>query len=232
MALMLLPHWTDGCIGSMEGLFFEASATTPFHFLTQVELSAAPSAAQRDLPVRRLRHRQGRAPPPADGRPLLPRHLGRGDDRRTRPARPHGAGHVGPVGDLRGGRLRPRHPARQRAGRARRRQRRAGRLDLPDEGRRTASAPDPPCGGTRTSAAQDVLLASSGPDAWQRVDVDDPQPDQPAGRPRRGERPRGGHRQASRSTSTRSGRRCSSRRPTSRTGTRAAPTARTAWRRT
>jgi len=50
MALMLLPHWTDGCIGSMEGLFFESSATTPFHFLTQVELSAAPSAAQRDLP--------------------------------------------------------------------------------------------------------------------------------------------------------------------------------------
>lgn len=50
MALMLLPHWTDGCIGSMEGLFFESSTTTPFHFLTQVELSAAPSAAQRDMP--------------------------------------------------------------------------------------------------------------------------------------------------------------------------------------
>ncbi len=50
MALMLFPHWTDGCIGSQEGLFFEASATTPFHFLMQVELSAAPSAAQRDLP--------------------------------------------------------------------------------------------------------------------------------------------------------------------------------------
>ena len=50
MALMLLPFWTDGCIGSMEGLYFEASATTPFHFLTQVELSTAPSAAQRDLP--------------------------------------------------------------------------------------------------------------------------------------------------------------------------------------
>jgi hypothetical protein len=48
--LMLLPHWTDGCIGSMEGLFFEASATTPFHFLMQSELSAAPSRAQRDLP--------------------------------------------------------------------------------------------------------------------------------------------------------------------------------------
>ncbi|HET6951088.1 MAG TPA: hypothetical protein VFI47_11970 [Acidimicrobiales bacterium] len=50
MALMLLPHWTDGCVGSMEGLYFEASATTPFHFLTQVELSTSPSAAQRDLP--------------------------------------------------------------------------------------------------------------------------------------------------------------------------------------
>ncbi|MEA2686933.1 MAG: hypothetical protein QOE93_2128, partial [Actinomycetota bacterium] len=27
MALMLLPYWTDGCIGSMEGLYFESSAT-------------------------------------------------------------------------------------------------------------------------------------------------------------------------------------------------------------
>ena len=50
MALMLLPYWTDGCIGSMEGLYFEASATTPYHFLMQTELSAAPSAAQRDMP--------------------------------------------------------------------------------------------------------------------------------------------------------------------------------------
>ena len=52
MALMLLPFWTDGCIGSMEGLYFEASTTTPFHFLIQSELSAAPSSAQRDLPYR------------------------------------------------------------------------------------------------------------------------------------------------------------------------------------
>jgi hypothetical protein len=50
MALMLLPHWTDGCIGSMEGLYFEASTTTPYHFMTQSELSAAPSRPQRDLP--------------------------------------------------------------------------------------------------------------------------------------------------------------------------------------
>lgn len=50
MAPMLLPFWTDGCIGSMEGLYFEASATTPYHFLNQAELSAKPSSAQRDLP--------------------------------------------------------------------------------------------------------------------------------------------------------------------------------------
>lgn len=50
MAPMLLPYWTDGCIGSMEGLYFEASTTTPFHFLNQSMLSANPSRAQRDLP--------------------------------------------------------------------------------------------------------------------------------------------------------------------------------------
>ena len=50
MALMLLPYFTDGCIGSMEGLYFESSTTTPFHFLNQSELSTGPSRAQRDLP--------------------------------------------------------------------------------------------------------------------------------------------------------------------------------------
>ena len=50
MAPMLLPYWTDGCIGSMEGLYFESSTTTPFHFLMQSELSLAPSRAQRGLP--------------------------------------------------------------------------------------------------------------------------------------------------------------------------------------
>jgi hypothetical protein len=54
MALMLLPFWTNGCIGSMEGLFFESSATTPYHFLNQAELSARPSSAQRDLPYESL----------------------------------------------------------------------------------------------------------------------------------------------------------------------------------
>ena len=51
MALMLLPHWTDGCIASMEGLFFEASGTTPYHFLTTAALSK-----QSSNPVRQLRY--------------------------------------------------------------------------------------------------------------------------------------------------------------------------------
>lgn len=51
MALMLLPHWTDGCIASSEGLFFEASGTTPYHFLT-----AAAMSANSSNPVRQLRY--------------------------------------------------------------------------------------------------------------------------------------------------------------------------------
>lgn len=50
MALMLLPFWTDGCIGSMEGLYFESSATAPYHWLNADDLSTAPSNPQRDLP--------------------------------------------------------------------------------------------------------------------------------------------------------------------------------------
>ena len=51
MALMLLPHWTDGCIASMEGLFFEASGTTPYHFVT-----AAAMSSNSSNPVRELRY--------------------------------------------------------------------------------------------------------------------------------------------------------------------------------
>ena len=50
MSLMLLPYWTDGCIGSMEGLLFESSSTTPFHFINQNELSVSPSNAVVGLP--------------------------------------------------------------------------------------------------------------------------------------------------------------------------------------
>jgi hypothetical protein len=51
MALMLLPFWTDGCMASMEGLFFEASGTTPYHFLTTAAMSK-----QSSNPVRELRY--------------------------------------------------------------------------------------------------------------------------------------------------------------------------------
>ena len=54
MAPMLLPHWTDGCIASMEGLYFESSPTVPFHFLMQSELSASPSRPMRGLPYNAL----------------------------------------------------------------------------------------------------------------------------------------------------------------------------------
>ncbi|HEX9548700.1 MAG TPA: hypothetical protein VF942_15265, partial [Acidimicrobiales bacterium] len=49
MALMLLPYWTNGCVGSMEGLYFESSATTPYHFLNAAELSLHPSNPDRGL---------------------------------------------------------------------------------------------------------------------------------------------------------------------------------------
>ena len=48
-ALMLLPYWTNNCVDSMEGLLFESSATTPYHFLDQAELSVSPSDAQANL---------------------------------------------------------------------------------------------------------------------------------------------------------------------------------------
>ncbi len=47
MAPMLLPYFTDGCIGSQEAVYFESSSTTPFHFIMQDELSQKCSCAQR-----------------------------------------------------------------------------------------------------------------------------------------------------------------------------------------
>ncbi|HUZ42625.1 MAG TPA: hypothetical protein VMU68_14690 [Acidimicrobiales bacterium] len=49
-ALMLMPYWTNNCIDSMEGLYFESSATTPYHFLDQAELSVGPSNPMVGLP--------------------------------------------------------------------------------------------------------------------------------------------------------------------------------------
>ncbi|HUY16488.1 MAG TPA: hypothetical protein VMV11_02890, partial [Acidimicrobiales bacterium] len=48
-ALMLLPYWTNNCVDSMEGLLMESSATTPYHYLDQAELSVAPSNPQVGL---------------------------------------------------------------------------------------------------------------------------------------------------------------------------------------
>jgi hypothetical protein len=43
LALELLPHFTNGRIGSMEGIYFESSATTAYHFLAVAECAAHPS---------------------------------------------------------------------------------------------------------------------------------------------------------------------------------------------
>jgi hypothetical protein len=48
MAFMLFPYWAEGH-PSMEGLFFESSLTTPFHFLNASEVSASPSNPVRGL---------------------------------------------------------------------------------------------------------------------------------------------------------------------------------------
>lgn len=54
LALMLLPYWTDGRIGSMEGVYYEASATTPYHFMSTAALAAPGNAsnAVRGVPYR------------------------------------------------------------------------------------------------------------------------------------------------------------------------------------
>jgi hypothetical protein len=59
MAPMLVSMFTDSCIGSMEGLYFESSTTTPFHFIDQRELSYQCSCAQRNLPYGTLDVAQG-----------------------------------------------------------------------------------------------------------------------------------------------------------------------------
>jgi len=54
LALMLLPYWTHGRITTMEGLYYEASATTPYHFMAAATLMLQPSNAVRGLPYRTL----------------------------------------------------------------------------------------------------------------------------------------------------------------------------------
>lgn len=54
LALELLPYWTHGRIASMEGLYFESAATTPYHFLAVAALSGPGNASN---PVRGLSYR-------------------------------------------------------------------------------------------------------------------------------------------------------------------------------
>jgi 6-pyruvoyl-tetrahydropterin synthase related domain len=56
LALMLLPYFTEGRIASMEGLYYESSATTPYHFLSVATLAGPGNASnpQRNLPYRSL----------------------------------------------------------------------------------------------------------------------------------------------------------------------------------
>jgi hypothetical protein len=53
LALMLTPYFSDAH-PSMEGLFFESSLTTPFHFLNASEVSASPSNPKAGLDYRSL----------------------------------------------------------------------------------------------------------------------------------------------------------------------------------
>jgi hypothetical protein len=54
LALMLIPYWTKGRITTMEGVYFEASATTPYLFETVAALVAA---GENSNPVRGIPYR-------------------------------------------------------------------------------------------------------------------------------------------------------------------------------
>ena len=58
LALMLIPYWTHGRIGSFEGLYYESAASTPYAFMTIASLSGAGNSSD---PVRGLdyRHLEG-----------------------------------------------------------------------------------------------------------------------------------------------------------------------------
>ncbi len=58
MALMLIPYWSDDH-SSMEGVFFESSLTTPFHFINASEVSIKPSNPVRGLDYGHMISRDG-----------------------------------------------------------------------------------------------------------------------------------------------------------------------------
>ena len=54
LAMMLLPYWTDGRIGSLEGLYYESAASLPYVFMAVAPLSGTGNASN---PVRGLDYR-------------------------------------------------------------------------------------------------------------------------------------------------------------------------------
>ncbi len=58
-AAVLLPMWTDGCIGSMEGLYLESSPSLPYLLINASMLSARPGDPQGRLPYPGLNVAEG-----------------------------------------------------------------------------------------------------------------------------------------------------------------------------
>ncbi len=179
MAPMLVSMFTDGCIGSMEGLYFESSTTTPFHFIDQRELSYKCSCAQRNLPYGGARRRAGRRAP-ADAR--------RAVTTRPRPRRRRQPADANPdlvpdraeraVEDLRGQEQRPRRAARQptRGGDQPQRRASTGCTARATRTRRrstrratTITANGPAMTWYTDPTKWDVYLAADGPSNWARV---------------------------------------------------------------
>ena len=50
LAMFLVPYFTKGCVSSIEGLYYEASPTTPFYFGSTPWFTKAPSKPVRNLP--------------------------------------------------------------------------------------------------------------------------------------------------------------------------------------
>ena len=161
MSMMLLPYLTDGCIGSMEGLYFESSGTTPYHFLNAAELSPTPVQ-------------------PGPRRPERPISYSTFDlDAGVRTCRCSGVRYYMAFSTRR-----PRRPTRipiSPRSRRRRRGRSTRSRDAPLVEALASSPPSSRACPTRTPsgrtcrdrlvprpARNDVPLASDGPDEWQR----------------------------------------------------------------
>ena len=245
MALMLLPHWTDGCITSMEGVFFEASGTTPYHFLTAAAISENSSN-----PVRELRYDDNNA---AIGVPYMQK-LGVKylmvftEKAKTQADAPSAeltkVATSGPVEHLPGRRQRPRRTAAGATGRGRtaRGDQRERNLELGTSwfqhtgrvGGACRPTTDRPSGSASTSRSTRLATTASRPTPGRKVDIVVPDGTDRAGRAARRRRHQHRARRAgpAASTSTRSACRCWSRSATSRTGRSTVPRARSASART